>query len=136
MLEFSCWYIGLLGFGPSPFVKTRLLLEEIVTEESMTAHLEEPETALLGKITQKIDVLKLENQLLKGTVAILENTTIINPSGTRGGGGGREKSCFRPTQWFLLGGLPPSNVVCPAFLFLANDVCWTFKIGKSRQMKL
>ena len=24
---------------------------------------------------------------------------------------------------FLLGGLSPSNVMCPAFLFLTNEVC-------------
>ena len=36
----------------------------------------------------------------------------------------------------LLGGVPPSNVVCPPFLFLTTEVCCTLKIGKSRQMKL
>ena len=30
----------------------------------------------------------------------------------------------------------PSNVVCSAFLFLTNEVCWTLKIGKSHQIKL
>ena len=37
---------------------------------------------------------------------------------------------------FLLGSVPPSNVVYPAFLFLTYEVCWTLKIEKSRQMKL
>ena len=31
--------------------------------------------------------------------------------------------------------MPPSNVVCPAFLFLTIEVCWTLKIGKSREVK-
>ena len=37
---------------------------------------------------------------------------------------------------FLLGGMPPSNGMCPAFLFLTIEVCWTLKIGKSHQMRL
>ena len=55
-------------------------LEEIVTEESMITHLKDLETALLGKTVEQkreIDALKVKNQLLKGRVAILENTMTI-----------------------------------------------------------
>ena len=59
-------------------IKSRL--EEIVTEESMITHLKDLETALLGKIVEQkreVDELKVENQLLTGRVAILENTMTI-----------------------------------------------------------
>ena len=55
-------------------------LEEIVTEDSMITHLKDLETALLGKIVEQkreIDALNVENQLLTGRVAILENTMTI-----------------------------------------------------------
>ena len=60
-------------------IKSRF--EAIVTEESMvTPHLKDLETARLGKIVEQkreIDALKVENQLLTGRVAILENTMTI-----------------------------------------------------------
>ena len=30
---------------------------------------------------------------------------------------------LKQTYCFLLGGVPPSNVMCPAFLFLTSEVC-------------
>ena len=59
-------------------IKSRF--EEIVTEESIVTHLKDLETTRLGKIVEQkreIDALKVENQLLTGRVAILENTMTI-----------------------------------------------------------